>query len=544
MPADGGQAAQTPPLAPRPSVAAPGTTAAPAPRWSLLTPGKVAGRLERFDAVLFVAIYLMAFLLRWSLRHANPYTAEATHFIVSRGLWDSATSIRYLDGIGGYEDYSWFFWQRPMLVLTLWPFASLSFEAYRGAHIVLASTVPLLAAWLLRTLGVSRVAAALAGVVLAVHPILLPWGVLALPDSMMIAFVLAAMIAAHHGRPAGMAGLLLWASWIKEVAFVASLSMLLLALWRDADGRPASLRPLRVGRFALWLAPLVPLAFLPLWVSMQVPGVLFPGFRPGGDEALMYEALWACIYLAPIPLLGLWFAQTRRLSLLSLAWPAFFLLYHYGRDKAIEGWYIVAPATMTILAAAAALDWLARQRHGAARPTAIAVAGLLLIPLGVQAFVPDWHPLNASIVTPFSGRGQWDLDQVRHYESTRDDDMQALMAIPGPDERELWVAQDFDWSLVMYPVAAQANETVKVYSMDQGLTREIMEGWAYGIETLWNVTLVFNADWNLGNAATRAAYAECSVVVGRYTLIRASQCQGAGADIWERTQELQAARGR
>ncbi len=528
------------PLAPEGGAAA---TASAARRSSLLTPSTPAWALDRLDLALLVALYLFAVLMRWSLRDANPYTAEATHFIVSRDLWHSVTTIRYLDGIGGYEDYSWFFWQRPMLVLTLWPFASLSFEAYRAAHIVLVSTIPLLAAWLLRALGVSRIAAGLAGVVLAIHPILLPWGVLVLPDSMMIAFILAALLAAHHGRPAVMAGLLLWASWIKEVAFVASLSLLVLALWRDADGRPARLHPLRVGTFSRWLAPLVPLAFLPLWVSMQVPGVLFPGFRPGGDEALMYEALWGCIYLAPLPLLALLDSRTRRFSLLALAWPAFFLLYHYGRDKAIEGWYIVAPVTMTLIAAAAGLDVLAR-RHGIApKATAALLALVVLVPVGIQAFVPDYGTLNANVVTPLSGRGQWSIAQVRHYELTRDDDLQTLMTIPGQNERVLWVTQDIDWSLVMYPVAAQSQETIKVYSQDDGLTKEIMEGWAYGIENLWDVTLVFNAEWSLGNKATRAAYAECSDVIGRYTLIRASRCQGAGADIWTRTQEL-AARGK
>lgn len=516
------------------------TRQAPRRRASLLTPGVAPDALGRHDVLLLAAVYVLAFAARWALRSANPYTAEATHFVVAQGLWESATTIRYMDGIGGHEDYSWFFWQRPMLSLTLAPFAHASFEAYRAAHIVLAATIPALGAWLLRTLHASRAAAGLAGVALALHPILLPWGVLVLPDSMMVAFVLGALLAAHHGRPAVMALLLLWASWIKEVAFVASASLLVVALWQDADGRRASLRPLHVGRFALWLAPLVPLAFLPLWVSLQVPGVLFPGFRPGGEEALMYEALWGCIYLAPLPFLGLLEPRLRRFSLLALAWPAFFLAYHYGRDKAIEGWYIVAPATFTVLAAAAALDLLCRRRRAAQRWVGAALAAGVTFALATQAIAPDAHSLNANVVTPFSHRGQWNLAQVYDFELRRDDDLRTLMATPGPDERRLWVAQDIDWSLVMHPVAAQADETIKVYSRDDGLTREILEAWAYGIENHWNVTLVLNAEWSLGNKVTRAAYAECSEVEGRYTLIRATRCQGAGADIWEHHQRLAA----
>ena len=168
-------------------------------------------------------------------------------------------------------DLSWFFWQRPFLALPFYPFAAHSFEAYRAAHIVLASTVPALGAWLLRSMGIGRSASVAAAVVLAVHPILLPWGVMVLPDSLVLALTLGALLAAQHGRPAATAVLLWVATWVKEVAFVTALALLVLACWRDADGRRAGLRPFHLGPFARWLLPVVPLAFLPLWVSLQVP---------------------------------------------------------------------------------------------------------------------------------------------------------------------------------------------------------------------------------------------------------------------------------
>ena len=516
-----------------------GTDARPASpggrlRSSLLTPCETARPLRRLDWLLLAATYVLAVGLRWGLRDVHPYTAEATHFVVAQGLWDSATNIRYPDVASPFEDYTWFFWQRPLLALPFWPAAQHSFLAYRTMHVLLVGAAPALGAWLLRSLGVGRPWAFAAAVVLCVHPALVPWTVLVLPDALTLTLMLAALLAAHHGRPAGTAGLLLAASWVKEVAFVTSLSLFVLALWRDADGRSARMRPLHVGRFAAWIAPVVPLAFLPLWVSMQANGV-FPGFRPGGDEALMYETLWLLVYLAPLPLLGLVNDATRRLALVAMAWPAFFLLYHYTQDKAIESWYNVIPASMTVLAAAAGL-W-ALWRHAARAPWpqwgAAAVAVAMAALLSIQVAVPDHEPLNARLVTPWSERGQWDLRQVRANELSRDDDLAAMLAVPGTAERGRWFALDVDWSLIMFPVAAQADEVVKVYSLTHELREDEVRAWAWAVENLTDATLLFHRDDIPINVATRQAYAECSVTKGQYTMLQASRCRGHGGDLWQ-----------
>ena len=509
---------------------------------SLLQPGQVAAALPRWDLVLLAATYLVTVAARWSLRDVHPYTAEATHFVVAKGLWDSTTNIRYVDFIGGYDDYSWFFWQRPLLSLPFWPAAQHSFGAYRVTHLLLVAAAPALGAWLLRLLGVGPLPAYGAALALAVHPLLLPWTVLVLPDSLVLTLTLAALLLAHHGRPAATALTLLAASWVKEVAFVTSLTLLVLALWRDADGRRASLRPLHVGRFARWLAPVVPLAFLPLWVSMQVPGAVFPGFRPGGDVALMYEALWMCIWFAPVPLLALLSPRTRRFALVALAWPAFFLAYHYGRDKAIESWYNVLPATFTLLAVAAGISTL-WQARGRARWAAPAIALAVACLLSVQVLVPDSHPLNAGLVTPLSHRGQWDYAQARANELARDDDLAAVLQVPGPGERGTWVVLDVDWSLIMHPVAANADEVVKIYSVHgpEPWRREDVEGWGQALQTHVDATVVYARPDIAINVATRAAYADCGTAVGNYMVIPAQACQGHGGGIWEEYQRARAA---
>lgn len=506
-------------------------------RPSLLRPGVIAAALPRLDLLLFALLYAVTVAARWSLRDANPYTAEATHFVVAKGLWHSVTNIRYADGIGGYDDYSWFFWQRPLLTLPFWPVAQHSFLAYRTTHLLIVATAPALGAWLLRCLGVGRLPALAAGLVLAVHPLLLPWTVLVLPDSLMLTLILGALLLAHHGRPVATALTLLAASWVKEVAFVASLTLLVLALWRDADGRRASLRPLRAGPFARSLAPVVPLAFLPLWVSLHVKGAVFPGFRPGGDEALMYESLWLAVWLAPVPLLALASEKTRRFALVALAWPAFFLAYHYGRDKAIESWYNVLPASMTVLASAAGLSVLWQHGRGRVRLAAPALACLLGAIVAIQVALPDSNSLNAHVATPFSGRGQWDYAQARANELHRDDDLRSLLPLPAADERGVWIALDVDWSLIMYPVAPQADELVKFYSVTGPLTEEQVRAWGYAVENLTDATVIFHRDDIAINLATRQAYAGCGTTAGQYTLIRADRCRGMGRTLWDHYQD-------
>lgn len=502
------------------------------PRWtSLLQPRQVATRLERVDWLLLALLYLVAFSFRWDLRSAQPYIAETWHYFVARNLWESAANVVTLEGTR--LDLSWFFWQRPFLALPFYPFAAHSFEAYRAAHIVLASTVPALGAWLLRSMGIGRVAAVSAAVVLAVHPILLPWGVMVLPDTLVLGLILAALLAAQHGRPVLTAVLLWVATWVKEIAFVTALALLVLACWRDADGRRAGLRPFHLGPFARWLLPVVPLAFLPLWVSMQVPGAIFPGFRPGGPDREMLESLFLLVWLAPVPLLGLLRPATRRFALVALAWPAFFLVYSAVQGKAMEFWYYVLPASFTVLAAAAALD---ASNVGLRGPTRFAapLLGLALLGLvGVQVFVPVEDRWNQDLATPLTGRGQWDLGHLRAFELQRDDGLADLTAIPEREERAVWMTLDIEVSFLYYPLAEQAEEVYAAYSPLHHLDEAALDGWQWAIENATDVTFLAVHDELPANLATRLAYDECSTKHWPFVLIRANTCQGAGDDLWE-----------
>lgn len=505
----------------------------PRERWtSLLQPGRHAHPLQPGDWLLVGLLYLAAFSFRWDLHAAQPYIAETWHYYTARHLWDSSSNV-VIDSAGGRLDLSWFFWQRPFLALPFYPFASQSFEAYRAAHVVLASTVPALAAWLLRSMGIGRLAAGAAGVVLAVHPTLLPWGVMVLPDSMVLALLLAALIAAQHGRPLTTAILLWVATWVKEVAFVGALTLLVLACWRDVDGRRASVRPFHLGPFARWLLPVVPLAFLPLWVSMQVPGAIFPGFRPGGPDGAMLESLFLLVWLAPVPLLGLLRPATRRFVLVAMAWPAFFLVYSAVQGKAMEFWYYVIPASFTLLAAAAALDDWSRDLRGARRLPAPLLGLALLALVGVQVFAPIESGFKQDVVTPFTGRGQWDLAYAQGFELQRDGGFPELLALAGPHERDAWMAVDVEVSFLYYPVSDQAGLVYAAWSPPFHLDEAAVTWWQWAVENATGATLVSVQDHLAFNLAIRLAYQECSTFVWPYVLIQAEACQGAGADLWQ-----------
>jgi hypothetical protein len=497
-----------------------------AARPSLLWPGAVRERLRRGDWVWLALAYALAVAVRWSIRDAQPYTAEAAHYAMSLHLWHGVRNVGSLFLDIKPDTFSWFFWQRPLLCLLYWPAAQGGFGAYRAAHILVAGLVPVLAAVLLRQLGTHPVLAHGAAAVLAIHPVLVPWGTLVLPDTTVAAFTLAGLLTAHDGRPWATAGLLLAGSWVKEVGFVTAAALLVLALWRDADGRRASLRPFHVGAFARALAPVVPLAFVPLVVSVKVLHGAMPGFRPGGDLPAELERLFLLLWLLPVPVIGLLLPRVRRLGLVALAWPAFFLAYTWGMGKAIEVWYNVVPATMILVAAAATLSALPREgpplRRWAPVVASAAFAALLL----VQVAVPQGTGLNAAVATPLDRAGQWDLRQALSFEHVRDDDFAAALATIPDNHTGSWLALDMDYSLVMYPMAERAGHVFKDFTVEWDAPDESMHWWADAVENRSDATILAAAG-DSTNHALREAYAPCSETFGIYTVIQAQNCRGS-----------------
>lgn len=485
-------------------------------------------RLALRDAAVALALYAVAVGLRLSIRDAMPYTAEASHYFAARHLWHGSANIASIYPDVPHDDFSWFFWQRPLLSLLYAPAAALGFGAYRVAHILVASSLAPLGFLLLRRLGTPATYAGSAAAVLALHPGLVPWTTLLLPDATVGVLVLVALHAAHSGRATTTALVLLAAAWVKETAFVAAGALLVVSVVRDAmawrdvaqGNRPRLPRP---GPFTWRLALVVPLAFLPLYVSLHLPGVAFPGFRLGGTWAETVERLFLLVWLAPVAMLGLVPKRVRGLAVCALAWPAFFLLYHEVTGKAVEAWYNVVPATMTVLAAAAGLGAL-HDRWAAARAVGILVLALV----AVQVAVPMSSATNAALTTPFGRTGQWDLQETLAYEHARDADLREavtyLHSVPGLANGTL-VALDMDWSLVYYPLADLAARVDKDYTLDLHYTPDALRWWADGIANRTQAMILHDGPHEF-NQQLRTAYADCSHTFGVYTVIRASECGG------------------
>lgn len=509
-------------------------------RPSLLWPGRPRLPLARWDLWALAATYVLALAMRWSLLDAHPYTAEAAHYAMARGLWRGVDNVGSLFPDVVPDDFSWFFWQRPLLSLGFWPGAAFGFTAFRVEHILLSSTVPVLAALLLRQLGTRPVWTYACAAVLCVHPVLLPWGVLVLPDSVVAALTLGGLLAAHAGRPLATAGLLLAASWVKEIGFVTSAALFVLACWREADGSRANLWPLRLGPFATGMLAVTLLSFLPLVVSLQLPDSTVPGFRIGGGLDASLERLFLLLWLAPVAALGLALPSVRRVAFVALAWPAFFVAYHLLTHKAIEIWYNVVPATLVACAAAATLSSLTTP---SAAPSAdpsnlggrvlrwapMALSAFVLALVLVQVAVPQSHPVQQAAVTPLTGTGQWNLAEAARYEHIRDDDLFAAMAAVPDSRRDTWTALDMDYSIVMHPLASKARFVHKDFTIDGEPHEDYLRWWADAIERRADATfLSIHPDGTDLNAAMRDAYAPCTQVHGNYAVIQPQACQGYG----------------
>jgi hypothetical protein len=504
-----------------------------APRPSLLWPGAVARPLARWDLWLLPAAYALALAVRWTILDAEPYTAEAAHYAMARGLWRGVDNVGSLFPDVVPDDFSWFFWQRPLLCLAFWPGAMLGgFTGFRVEHVLLSSAIPALSALLLRRLGTPPAWAYGCALALCLDPVLVPWNVLVLPDSLVALLTLGGLLAAHHGRPVACAALLLASCWVKEVGIVTVLALLVLSLWREADGRRAQVWPLRLGPFASSLLPAALLAFVPLVVSLQLPYGTAPGFRTAGDLDLALERLFLLLWLAPVAAMGVLLPATRRLALVALAWPAFFLLVNLATGKAIEAWYHVVPATMVATAAAATLGALPRDSPRVAlrwAPAALSVllAGLLL----VQVAVPHQEPLQRSAVTPLTGDGQWDLREALAYEAVRGDDLAAVIEAVPDGSRGTWTALDMDYSLIMHPLATSAGHVHKDFTSAGEVPEDLLRWWAHAIEQRADATFLAAAPDGSAtalNQAMRDAYEPCATSVGMYTVILPERCQGYG----------------
>lgn len=508
-------------------------------RPGLLAPNAVAP-LTRAAWVTAGSLYLLAWAVRFPILDSHPYTAEAAHYWIARHLWDAGNNLYAIDG--WHSEVPWLFWQRPLFSLLLWPGAAVSFPAYRILHLAFTAAIPSLGFLLLRSLGARTAAAAIAGVALVVHPQLVTWSVLVLPDSLVATLTLAALLAAQAGRLNVTGGLLLAATWVKEVAIVTPLALLALALWWEPGGdRPADRAagrvrwfPLRMGVWATMLTYVCMLAFMPLAYSLALGGT-FPGWGRGGDAAAVLERVWLTPWFAPLALLALAFPASRRLGAVALAWCGFFLAYRLVLGRSVEAWYYVVPATLVVLAAAAALDaaWRAARPGAWGRKAVAVAAGLAVALAGMHVALDDTVAAKRAVVTPFSHVGSWSLRQALAFEEVREDDLHEVLDALGRDASQgdgqdggIWFTVDVDWSFVIHPISERADRVYLDYSSRHPAESPDVERVAGILEDEAWVTLVKRIDAPL-SLALASVYGDCAMAEsGSYVALRGADCAG------------------
>jgi hypothetical protein len=445
------------------------------------------------------------------------------HYVLAHDLWATDPNVTGLDGTRA--SWGWLFWQRPLFSLLMWPGASVSFMAYRVEHILVSSLIPFLAVLLARHLSVDRWFTGAMATLLIVHPALVTWNVLVLPDSLMLALFLGALLAAERGHPLASASLALAACWTKEVAVVGVAALLLLALWREPDGSRGRIYPLAIGRTGVLYFLVLLLAFLPLAYSLTLPWARFPGWDLGGDSGQVLERLFVVLWLAPVPLLAFLEPRTRRLAVVCLAWTAFFLIYHFVLGKALEIWYYLAPTTFALLAMAGGLQALWRRAPaGTGRLVPLGVTLVVALLLGAQVTVADNVPAKAAVITPITHGGQWSLAQALAYEHIRDQGLYDAMAQAPADPHGTWATIDTDWSFWAYPMLPHTGQVLVYFTENAHMDRDPAL-LAAAIESS-NATILYKRD-NALSHALQSAYADCvKVRSDPYVLILGQACKG------------------
>lgn len=477
---------------------------------------------SRQDWVFVGALYLLAWIVRFPILDSQPYTAEAAHYWIARELWDGTNNWYAIDG--WHSDVPWLFWQRPLFSLLLWPGAAVSFDAYRVLHLALTATMPALGFLLLRSLGTRALAAGAGGLVLAVHPQFVTWSVLVLPDALTATLTLAALLAAQDGRLRLTGGLLLAAAWVKEVAILTPLALLALALWREPDGTRTRWFPLRVGYWSTTFAAVCALAFVPLAYSLSIGGA-FPGWGRGGDAGHVLERIWLTPWFAALPVLALAWPASRRLGVVALSWGVFFLAYRFILGRAVEIWYYVVPATLVVLAGAAALDAAWRTaRPPALRKVAAASAGIVMALAAAQVTLDDTVATKRAVLTPFSQDGFWSLRQSLAFEEVRDDALHDALA--QLEDGGVWFTVDVDWSFVIHPISDRVDKVYLDYSSRHPEGSRDLERVAEIIESEADVTLVKRIDSPFATAIL-STYGDCAVAQSDpYVALGGKGCTG------------------
>lgn len=466
-------------------------------------------------------LYAVAAAVRLAFAKTRAYGDEAHHYYIARHFGDGPHNILNM------ADNQWLFWWRPLFSLLLSPGAQFGFDGFRVGYMLMAAGIAPVVWWWLRGRGVSQGASVAAGVVAALHPFLLLWGVRAFPDGLMAVWYVLGLALWERGRRVAGAATLLAACWTKEVALVGIGVLLAEELLSTLRRSGPYEMQLRVGpRHALLMAVLA-LAYVPHWYAESLGGRP-PGWSRGGDLAVVLDGAFTTAWFIPFVLAGLAWRPARRPALHALAYLGFYAFYQVALGGAAESWYFVLPTVLAVAAMAALFDGIvARSREpaavtGARRSTPWIALTLVIVVLGAQMLVPADVPAKQDVLHRGADVVEPSYREMVRTEFERDQDLWTVLAHVHGEDRRGALLVDVAWFFAIWPVSEEVDLLHSAYT--PGARADF--AWAGAIEDAANITLLRRQPTPL-NKAVREVYADCiDVETPEYVLIRGQGCKG------------------
>lgn len=464
-----------------------------------------------------------AFVARMATLHSPSYGDEGWHFQLTKHWLSTPAGLHDVFGQNWWHA-EFVFWQRPAFyVLFHWP-AAVSFEAARVAQIVVASALPALAYALLSTRGFGRVTSSVAGAILAFHPTLVGWGSLFLMDNVVTVFFLAGVLGLMRNRVRAGAAFLLLAEWTKEIAIWGVLLLWAFTYLRRHRGNPRSAWPIRLDRTESMLAIVLALGPLPLMVSLS-NGLPLPGAPAHGSTWAVLEMVALSSWLVPVLVVGLFAPRSRLFAAGALLWIGSYLILHGVFGRAVEGWYSILPATLTVLGVTATLAESVRAPSKRTRGFATAVAACLVLLMAGQVVVAE-SEAKAMVVHPLGGGSVPSLRELYGFRNRVEDAdfTRAVQRMEDARPRTL-LAVDLHYGWLYYPILEERGSVLVAGTGLFSLWPQPFEPLVEGIQG--NGTVMFLQEQATPlNVALREAYEPCRLwTEGRFSAYGGSRCE-------------------
>lgn len=409
------------------------------------------GRQAVTSAAAASSIFAIALLIRLLAVNAAPYGDEAVHYSIARTMGFGETGI-HLFGSGASFKLYLLMMSRPVFFLLYWPFAAISFVAFKVWTSLLSSLVAVLVYVLARRLAANPFLAAAAGLGFAVNPAMVIWGSRAFPDTAMTGLVFVALIVLSHGRRTAASILLLLASWAKEVAVLVPAFLLALYLLE-------TLREKKLAAGTIAMSVVTMLGVLPMVISALISGV-WPGWGRGGPTWGIIELCLLTAWLVPLVLVGFTRRSLRFVCAMAALYPAFYLARRVLSGGGFDGWYAVLPAALALTCFAAVGSTLLREWPPFSPHRRLALGAIGLVVVALFAPVVFSAPGLADLAAPLgtSAESTWGAVGLVHSENQSLPTLTEFLA----HHQGAYEVVDVGWFYWDYPVSAAAGRNITV----------------------------------------------------------------------------------